>query len=279
MKKKILIIFFAIFLISCGNERNSDKDLVLFKKNETDALYQMQFEGRNIKRVDEKRENYKQWDRQRELLNNICSGWSNDPTSPISVISPDGASMGSLEEAWEPNWSPNGSEIAVACARDDDGNVFVVSNTEKTGSNEGWSRDGTGYLSDRVEIYVVGAEGSNLVQLTDNEAGDWLPRWFPSTQVSPDSEFAKQVVSSNPLLIESNRDGNSEIYLLSTISTKSWRLTISDSQDQSPVWSSNGTAVVFASDRSGSVEIYYTLNPSTISIEETGELGRPQFDK
>ena len=239
----------------------------------------MQFEGRNIKRVDEKRENYKQWDRQRELLNNICSGWSNDPTSPISVISPDGASMGLLEEAWEPNWSPNGSKIAVACARDDDGNVFVVSNTEKTGSNEGWSRDGTGYLSDRVEIYVVGAEGSNLVQLTDNEAGDWLPRWFPSTQVSPDSEFAKQVVSSNPLLIESNRDGNSEIYLLSTISTKSWRLTISDSQDQSPVWSSNGTAVVFASDRSGSVEIYYTLNPSTISIEETGELGRPQFDK
>ena len=75
------------------------------------------------------------------------------------------------------------------------------------------------------------------MQLTSNDAGDWLPRWFPSDQVSADSEFYNLLplgesdegaLYATPLLIESNRDGNSEIYVLSTISTEFWRLTDND---------------------------------------------------
>ena len=67
----------------------------------------------------------------------------------------------------------------------------------------------------------------------------------------------------------------SGIYVLSTISTEFWRLTDNDYQDQSPAWSSNGTAVVFSSNRNGELEIFYTLEPSASSSESSGQKGRP----
>ena len=276
MKKNLaFIILCVIFLMGCGSKKSEEVELVIFNNSDTGSLHQMNFDGSDVEPFDSQNKPVRKWERQREILNNICSGWSSDPANPIAVFSPDGVPMGLLEQGWEPNWSPDGESIAVACGRADNGQVFVVSNTEQPGDSDSfWSREKNGEASDRVEIYVVAADGSKLAQLTSNDAGDWLPRWFPINQASPDSEFHKQIASP-PLLIESNRDGNSEIYLISTISTKSWRLTDNDYQDQSPVWSSKGTAVAFASDRSGEFEIFYTLDPSNSSPMKTGQKGRP----
>jgi len=273
-----LTLICGLFLVSCGNEKNETSEIVTFNKTDTEYLHQMSFDGSNIKSFNSQNATLKEWEREREILNNICSGWSNDPESEIIVISPDGVFLGLLEDAWEPNWSPDGEYVAIACGRADSGEVVVVSNTEKAGNSDIlWSREQNGekeLFSDRIEIYVVKEDGSSLIQLTSNDAGDWLPRWFPANQASPDSEFTKQFVSP-PLLIESNRDGNSEIYLISTISTESWRLTNNDFQDQSPVWSSKGTAIAFTSDRNGEFEIFYTLEPSENSTKKTGQQGRP----
>jgi len=279
--KKILFslaILSGVFLVGCGSENNEVNELVVFNNSDTGSLYQMNFDGSDVKPFDSQNKPVKEWERQREILNNICSGWSSDPADPILLFSPDGVSMGLLEDGWEPNWSPDGEFVAVACGRADSGEVVVVSNTEQSGDSDMlWSREKNGekqFFSDRIEIFVVAADGSKLSQLTSNDAGDWLPRWFPLNQASPDSEFYKQIVSP-PLLIESNRDGNSEIYLIATTSTKSWRLTNNVYQDQSPVWSSKGTAVAFASDINGEFEIFYTLDPSNSSPIKTGEKGRP----
>lgn len=279
-----LFLFSGVLLVSCGSEKTESDEFVLFTKANSPVLYKMQFDGKNVQELSTSIETSKVWERQREILNNICSGWGIDPTNPISVVSPDGAPLGSLEDSWQPTWSPDGGLIAVACGSDKDGNVVVVSNTEQTGNSEGWSRESNGSLSDRIEIFIVNREGSNLLQLTSNDAGDWLPRWFPSDQVSADSEFYNLLplgesdegaLYATPLLIESNRDGNSEIYVLSTISTEFWRLTDNDYQDQSPAWSSSGTAVVFSSNRNGELEIFYTLEPSASSSESSGQKGRP----
>ncbi len=279
MKKNLAVmILCGVFLMGCGSKNNEINELVIFNNFDTGSLNQMNFDGSRVEPFESQIKPVRKWERQREILNNVCSGWSSDADNPIAVFSPDGVPMGLLEEGWEPNWSPDGKSIAVACARSDNGQVYVVSNTEYSGDSDSdtfWSREKSAEASDRVEIYVVAADGSNLIRLTSNDAGDWLPRWFPMNLVSPDSEFYKQI-DSPPLLIESNRDGNSEIYLISTTSTKTWRITDNDSQDQSPVWSSKGTAVAFASDRNGEFEIFYTLDPSKSTPVETGQKGRPK---
>lgn len=287
-KKILLLFFFVALFFGCSNEKKiGDGDLVLFTKANSDVSYQMRFDGKNVQEFDGVNRPPKKWEEQRKILNNICSG-TISPTNPISVISPDGAVLGDLEDFWQPMWSPDENLIAVACGADRDGNVLVVSNTEQTGSSEGWSRDGSGWMSDRIEIFIVNEDGSSLMQLTANESGDWLPRWFPSDQLSANaSEFYdllplgqsdEGALYAAPLLVETNRNGNSEIYVLSTISTKSWRITNNDSRDQSPSWSSNGTAIGFSSDRNGDFEIFYTLSPSSGSSKSSGEMGRPYVD-
>lgn len=244
----------------------------------------MGLDGKNIQKLTVEPEKRKEWEAQEKILNGTCGG-SSDSSNPISVISPTGATLGTLKEAWEPEWSPDGKAIAVACGRDENGNVVVVGNTERTGSREGWSRESSGSLSDRIEIYIVKADGSEIIQLTANEAGDWLPRWFPSnSSVLTENNFStlipvglsgEKMLYSTPLLIESNRDGNSEIYILSTTTTDSWRLTENEHQDQSPAWSSNGNAVVFSSNKNGEFEIFYTLDVEDSTPKNTGIEGRP----
>ncbi len=279
--KKLLtffIIFFAFFLTSCGEDKKP-LDTVAFQGEDPSFTSNLRLGSNQIESLDKVSKTVKIWDRQKEIINNICSGWSSDINNPIKVVSPEGHLMGHIEDSWEPNWSPDGEYIALACARDDDKNVWVVSNRDYVDSPEefvdGWSREGQGSLSDRMEIYIVKKDATSLLQLTSNEAGDWLPKWFPANSASIESEFSKQVVDKTPLLIESNRDGNSEIYLLSTISTKSWRLTNSESQDQTPVWSNEGNFAVFASDRNGDFELFYSSDPSSTNVIETGIKGRP----
>ena len=78
------------------------------------------------------------------------------------------------------------------------------------------------------------------------------------------------------LLVESNRDGNSEIYLHVSNATESWRITDSESNEQSPAWSRDGTAAIFSSNkRIKDFGISFSLNPLEQKIENTNQIGRP----
>ena len=101
-------------------------------------------------------------------------------------------------------------------------------------------RDGNG------EIYMVGCDGSNLLNLSDNEAEDRHPSW-----------------SGNGLIaFASNRDsppggeGNFDIYLLNVETKGVTRLTENPANDHSPALSLLGDKVAFVSDRSGNSEIH-----------------------
>ena len=292
LNKKVLyimcmrkILLFSVFLsvvvfASCGNEKDESEqkeepEQISFTRFDSDVIYQMGLKGNNVQPKSSIVGKPKKWENQIRILNNACGGVSSDRYHPVSIISPDGAPLGLVDDSWEPNWSPDGTRIAFACGRDDDNNVVVVSETEHSGISENWSRTGSGSLSDRMEIYVVKPDGTEIIELTKNQSGDWLPRWFPKGKHSTESEFFKNIVAPDFLLIESNRDGNSEIYVISTISTKSWRLTDNQTQDQSPAWSQKGTAAVFASNETGNFEISLNSDPLGVEIENTGVTGRP----
>lgn len=249
------------------DEARRDDQVAFFAPGSSSVL-QMDADGSNVQPFTEQREAPRRLpvpDQQR-LLNNVCGG-SSSFTDPVEMISPDGVSLGPLDDRFSPAWSPIEDVVAVTCGRDNNGYVVVVSDIDVTGNDVsaadvkgGWSRSGRGELSDRMELYLIAVDGSSVTVLTNNQAGEWLPQWHPS---------------AGWLLVESNRDGNSEIYQLTVSSTASWRLTDRDADDQAPVWSKRGEIVAFTSNANGMFEVHTVPFKWTDGSLATGQAGRP----
>lgn len=132
--------------------------------------------------------------------------------SDIYSINPDGTGITKLTQtgdAWSPAWSPDGTRIAY----------------------EDWS-DGDG------EIRLMDADGSNVVQLTDNAIEDANPAW------SPDGEwiaFARSDVDFPDADIF-------DIYKMRADGTEVTQLTASDAQEWTPTWSPDSSRIAFYSD-------------------------------
>ena len=282
-------IFIVVFFISScggGDESVSDEtvnettvneatDTIAFLQIDSGDLFQMDKYGENVFPLDERSHTSKKWENQLQILNTACSKGAPKVTSvingleqfetPISVFSPDGAFLGLLENtSWEPVWSPNGEQVAFACGVDENHNVVVVSNYEYSGSSEGWSRSGKATVSDSIEIFVSNIPGNRIVQLTYNESGDWLPRWFPKIAFDPFDKSQSigflpddggYIGFSDPILIETNRANKSEILVLSTTSTQSWPISDNYSNAQSPVWSKKGNYAAFTRGEQDGFEI------------------------
>jgi Tol biopolymer transport system component len=161
------------------------------------------------------------------------SGQTKVTTSP-SV--PDGG--------FEPSWSPDGAQIAfTSSARtyivDADGSgltgplvPYGVNHFEPA-----WSPDGRKIAFQSMDygtydIFVVNADGSGLMRLTDDALGDWEPAWSPDGRRIA---FARKLSESDSDIYVMNADGSGET-----------RLTGDPGLDSSPDWSPDGTKIVFS---------------------------------
>ena len=109
------------------------------------------------------------------------------------------------------------------------------------------------FHSDRdgdFEIYKMRPDGSNVIQLTDNDVDDLGPT------VSPDG---------SRIAFWTGRDGNQEIYVMAVDGSNPTRVTVNGAADREPAWSPDGGRIAFARESGGTNEIY------TIRVNGTGE--------
>ena len=313
MKKNIFFLAFLVFFlsVSCGESSETrdievyePDDKVAFRALDSENLFQMDFEDTNetmdltysnISPLPSIKTSQLKWEKQQQALNTVCSKGSPKITSmdkdgrpkfesPIYVVSPRGAYLGLAKDVWEPAWSPDGEKVVFACGPDQNGDVWVVSNHEYSDatdllSEDLWSRDYFGSLSSQMEIFVSDLDGSFVTQLTRNNHGDWLPRWFPSNNFDAESTLGQVIGEQQPILIESNRNGKSDVFILSTIDTFAWNLSLDLSKGQSPAWSENGSLATFSGGEENESKIFLVnevaANTYVRGIFETDQEGIP----
>jgi Tol biopolymer transport system component len=176
-----------------------------------------------------------------------------------------------LENRWrvKPAWSPDGEWIAFNNENGTLGDIYLIRpdgtdlrRLTNTGdiSRDGnlvWSPDSKeiAYSADRdgnIEIYVlnvaealISLEGSNQSPLTSTTNGTGIKNLVSSW--SPDGVR---------IALSSNRDGNSEIYVMDSDGNNLVRLTNNPAFDKEPAWSPDGNRIAFSTDRNGNFDIY-----------------------
>lgn len=129
--------------------------------------------------------------------------------SDVWVVDVDGRNLRNLTRAPNalddrPSWSPDGSRIAFGSSRDSSSQ----DETRETG-----------------DVYVMDANGRNVRRLTRAARGSYAPAW------SPDGKL---------IAVNSQRDGNSELYLMKADGSKQRRLTLHPEPDGMAAWIGRG---------------------------------------
>jgi|GEM_PF-2917455 len=99
------------------------------------------------------------------------------------------------------------------------------------------------------DVILIHPDGES-VQLTRDMGNNYRPTFSPD---------------GTQILFVSDRDGNSEIYLMASDGSNQRRLTVNSIVDDFPVWSPDGSRILFSSNRTGNADLYLMDTTGQIS--------------
>jgi Tol biopolymer transport system component len=169
----------------------------------------------------------------------------------IFVMGPDGSHQHPLTDNdrtdFDPAWSADGAQLAYSSSGAD-ADVWVI-NADGTGEHDvsndptgpdiqpAWSPDGgqIAFVKQNFDgtsaIWVMEADGSSQVQLTDAATINVHPSWSPD---------------GSRIAFASTRAGNFEIYTIAPDGSNPGRLTFTDTQQEdNPNWSPDGLRLAY----------------------------------
>ena len=161
------------------------------------------------------------------------------------------------EQDWDPEWSPDGTQIVFSSFRNQTNDHVWVMNADGTGQTAlttngvqnvyaSWSPDGTEIVFSSGSgtgrnIWTMDSDGTNLSQLTSSGAEDSQANWSPD---------------GTDIVFFSARSGLWQIWVMDSDGSNEIRLTNNSANDFFPVWSPDGSQIAFISDRDGNTEVY-----------------------
>jgi dipeptidyl aminopeptidase/acylaminoacyl peptidase len=179
-------------------------------------------------------------------------------------------------------WSPDGSEICfVAKAGASDALHFIDSETGRLRKSVRFELDGiftpswspggehvvfVGTSRGASDLYVADPEGETLDRLTDDFYDERDPEWSPDGRRIA---FASDRDSPQELGLRRSYD----LYAIDTETLEVERLVKSPGTESSPTWSPDGNALMYASDRDGSSDLYLADLVSGRSVRLTRMIG------
>jgi Tol biopolymer transport system component len=206
--------------------------------------------------------------------------WAVYPGYDIFAALPDGSNAIQLtrEDGYDAEGviSPDGEKIAFTSTRDEDLEIYIMNadGTDVVRVTDHPGYDGGAFFSpdcktlvfraqvfesqrelddyqkllkqslvrpSSLELFTIGIDGSNRVQLTDNGAANFAPYFHPDGQ--------KIIFSSN---FDDPNGREFDIYMVNTDGTGLERITFSPEFDGFPMFSYDGKKLVFASNRNNS---------------------------
>lgn len=159
----------------------------------------------------------------------------------------------------QPAWSPDGTKIAFNSTRTGFLQIFTmnpdgtaqtkISDGTAQDGKPGWSPDNTQIVFSRTpiggtlsDLWKMSSTGAGVTQLTNTPtANEGRPTWSPDgTQIA----------------FHTDRDGNWEIYKMTSAGALQTRLTNNAAQDKNPAWAPDNSAIAFSSNRSGILNLW-----------------------
>lgn len=176
---------------------------------------------------------------------------------------------------FEPAWSPDGRSLAFQSNVDGDFDIWVMdpagtptqlTNDPGFDSAPTWSPDGTklAFQSNRdgdFEIFTMNADGSGVVQLTNNDATDRVADWQPLTMSNNDSTPPDLTVPALPVIVDATSPAGAVVsYTVSATDVVDPAPTVACTPPSGATFAIGNTSVrCTATDRAGNTATRFVL--------------------